>query len=215
MKDENLQKYEIMLILNPEMGEEKTKHELDEIRELISSNGGKIENEDLWGVRDMAYNIKKHEKGYYAVFNLTMDALKVKEFEKPMNINQVVLRYMILRTPDKYVLKTLKEYEEERQKELEEKKKSQEEKDKEEMAKRTKTAAPTKKIIKKKEEEPAEEKEEKKTAKKVEKAEEAEEEAPKKETKPEKKISTKNSKSTLEEVDKKLKSIIDDPDITL
>jgi len=213
MKDENLQKYEVMLILHPEMGEEKTNHELAEIRELISHNGGKIEHEDLWGVKDMSYTIKKQDKGFYVVLNLTMDSLKVKALEKPLNINQAVLRYMILRTPEKYEYKTLKQYEEERVKELEERKKAQEEK--EEIERKPRGRAPIKKVLKK--EEPVEEKiekKEKKTTKKTGKPE-IEEEPVKKEEKPEKKISTKSSKSTLEDVDKKLKSIIDDPDITL
>ncbi|MFA6992498.1 MAG: 30S ribosomal protein S6 [Candidatus Gracilibacteria bacterium] len=205
---QKIQKYEIMLILHAEMGEEKTEHELKEIKDLITSNTGEITNEDKWGIRDMCYTIKKQEKGYYVVLNFSMDSLKVKNLEKPLNINQQVLRYIIVRLPEKYELKTLKEYEQERAKEMEDKKKAAQAKEEEKQPqKRT--------IIRKtKEEEPIKEKKSVKT-KEDKPAKEAEPVKEEKEKSPKKKISTESSKSTLDDVDKMLKSIIDDPDITL
>ena len=84
-------KYELMLIIPPDLGEEGSKKELDEVRKLISSNGGEIYHEDLWGTRDLAQRIKNHDQGYYAVFNLTLDPTKVSEIEGVLNISQPVL----------------------------------------------------------------------------------------------------------------------------
>lgn len=203
---QKIQKYEIMLILHAEMGEEKTEHELKEIKELITSNTGEITNEDKWGIRDMCYTIKKQEKGYYVVLNFAMDSLKVKNLEKPLNINQQVLRYIIVRLPEKYELKTFKEYEQERAKEMEEKKKAAQTKEDERQPKKRTVIRETNKEEPIKEKKPVKAKEDKP----------AKEEEPTKEEEPaKKKISTKSSKSTLDDVDKMLKSIIDDPDITL
>ena len=111
---ENLEttKYEIMLILLPDLGEEKTKSELDEVRSVISENGGEIFHEDLWGVREFAYRIKKLDEGYYAVFNFTMEPGKLKKLDKPLELNQSVLRYLIVKTPSIHEIITLEEYEE-------------------------------------------------------------------------------------------------------
>ncbi len=110
---ENLEnsKYEIMVILLPDLGEEGTKKEMDVIRSLITENGGEIFNEDIWGVRDLSYKIKKQEEGFYLVFNFSMSSLKVKNLEDPLNLNQKVLRYLILSLPKAYEIKTLASYE--------------------------------------------------------------------------------------------------------
>lgn len=183
-------KYEIMFILDAELGEQKTKKEIDEIRHLITSGGGEISAEDIWGVQDFAYTIKKRDKGYYVVINFTLPSEKVKEMESHLNLNSNVIRYLIIKTRSDYTLVTLEEYKERNAKEEEEERKEKEEKEKEQEKKRVKK--PVKKVEKK--------------------AEKVEEKNEKKEAVTEKK---KESKQDLEEVDKKLKSIIDDPDISL
>ena len=72
-------KYEIMVILLPDLGEEGSKKELDEIRSLITENEGEIYHEDVWGIRDFAYKMKKQEQGFYAVFNFTLGPEKVRK----------------------------------------------------------------------------------------------------------------------------------------
>ncbi len=192
--------YEIMVMLLPDLGEKQTESALDEVRELITSNGGKITHEDIWGVRDLAFKIRKQDQGFYAVFNFTMDAGNVREISAPLNINQEVMRYLITKTPAHYEFKTLEDY----TKEAEEAKKAAEAAKKEEEEKKAK---PVKKVSKPKEEEKVEKKVEEKVEKKAEEKEEV------KESKPTKK--SEDNKSKLDEVDEKLKSIIDDPDITL
>lgn len=222
MTETSFPKYEIMLILQPDLCEEKTNGVLKEMKELITEAGGKVTHEDLWGLREMAYTIKKQKQGFYIVLNFTADPIKVKDFEKQLNIHQGVLRYLIQKTPKNYEIKTLAEYEEIAK---EEALKAQEEaKEKAEKGdnrggrnganRRFERPEPPKKSEEKlvKKEKPAkeEEKEEKKPVKKVKKEEPIEETEEKTE-----KPKAKKQAATLEDVDAKLKSIIDDPDITL
>lgn len=197
---ENLEtsKYELMAILLPDLGEESTKKEMDVIRSLITENGGEIFNEDIWGIKELAYRIKKQDEGFYFVFNFSMPSLKVKNLEDPLNLNQKVLRYLLLSLPKSYEIKTLAEYEKEAEKEREEEAKKKEEKEEKKRPARKpieKPKAKSKKPIEKHEQ-------------KVSEKEEKEISVPKKEEK-------KTSASKLSEVDEKLKNIINDPDISL
>lgn len=113
---QTIPKYELMLILLPDLGEEKIKKELDDIRKLISSFGGEIYHEDIWGINDMVYRIKKQDKGYYVVFNMTFPSDKISELEKAFNINQSLMRYLMIGTPANYEIKTFIEYKAEMEK---------------------------------------------------------------------------------------------------
>lgn len=188
-------------MFTPDLGEEETNKELDEVRELITSNGGNIFNEDIWGVRELAYPIRKQEQAFYAVFNFEMPPQNLKDLEKPMGLNQQLVRYLITKTPSNYEMVTLEEYEEVAAKEKEEREKEKAEKE----ANKRRPASPkpreTKKI-------------ERKEAPKKEVKEEKKEE-PKEEAAPETVAPKREKKPKLDEVDEKLKSIIDDPDISL
>ncbi|MCK9186475.1 30S ribosomal protein S6 [Candidatus Gracilibacteria bacterium] len=220
--DTRLAKYELMVILMPDMGESKTAEELQEVREQITATGGEILDEDLWGVRKLAYQIKKQENGYYAVFNFTFDTSKVHELETSLILNPQVIRQLVLRISDSYTLKKLADYEEQWAKDdLESKQKEDAEQERKDELKKPvrKVEKPLKKEekvveVKEEKEEEKPKKETKKIKEEVKEEKEEEEEKPKKETKKKKEEET-DSRSKLDEFDEKLRSLINDPDITL
>ncbi|MEK7086128.1 MAG: 30S ribosomal protein S6 [Patescibacteria group bacterium] len=195
--------YELMIIFLSDLGEENINKELSEFKKLITEGGGKIVNEDTWGNRELSYRIKKQDKGFYLVLNFITVADKIAEMQKTLTLHTGVIRYLLTKTPINYKFKTLEEYEAEAlvaKAELE--KTLAEEKAKKEA--RVSGGRPivkqaTPKISKK--ETKVEKPEEKKT----------EEETPAKKPR---KVAEKSSLE-LDDLDKKLKSIIDDPDITL
>ena len=95
-------RYEMMMIILPNLGDDATQKELDEIRSLLSSHGGNIFHEDIWGNMDLAYTIKKQDQGYYIVWNLDLPTDQMKEIETALNINQAVVRYMFVKIPQEY-----------------------------------------------------------------------------------------------------------------
>ncbi|MBI4235521.1 30S ribosomal protein S6 [Candidatus Peregrinibacteria bacterium] len=191
--------YEIMFILNPDLGEQQTEKDIKEIKEFITSNGGKVTFDDVWGNKEFAYRIGKYDQGYYVVLNFEMDAQNLAEFNHQLNLNQHVIRHLVIRAPKNYKTITFEEL-----------KKEQEKETLETEAKRKE--AREKKL--KKVERPA-----KKVAKYVEKPKKVEEpEVPQEgetEVKMPKKKPAKSKISELEDVDEKLKNIINDPDISL
>lgn len=108
---EDLRSYELMVIIVPNIGEAGVNKELDKIRKLIKSYDAKITNEDIWGHRELAYRIKKHDAGFYAVINFEATTELLPELHKTLSIDNNVIRHMIVKPPKGYVLKTLQEYE--------------------------------------------------------------------------------------------------------
>lgn len=200
-----LQKYELMVILVPDMSQEETAKELDKIRKELKNLGGEIYHEDLWDVRDLAYIIKKYDKGYYAIFYFTLEnGQGLVEMEKEFKLNHKLIRHMIVKSPKNYVIKKLEDFmltEEDlkpRKREVKSKYGSTP------VASKTAPKAEPK-------EEKAEEKAEEKPAPKAEKVEEVVEE------KAEKVEAPKEDKKAMDisDLDSKLESILDDPDIDI
>jgi len=109
MSEEN--KYELMVILLPDLSADDTEKELKDIRKLLKEANGEIYHEDIWNIRNLAYTIKKQDRGFYAIFYFTLEAAKLKEIDKSLSLNQKVIRHMIVKSPKGYVIKSLSELE--------------------------------------------------------------------------------------------------------
>ena len=83
-------KYELTLLL-PEEAEVKS------IKELLSSLKGKVEKEDNWGKRDLAYPIKKNASAFYFHWLIDIEQDNVNEFKKKLNFNEKLLRFLLLK----------------------------------------------------------------------------------------------------------------------
>ena len=89
-------KYESMFVLAPTFNEDESKTESQKIQDLIKKFGGEIADVDDWGKRNLAYEIKKFQEGYYFVIYYQLDPLKINELESNFTINENILRYNIL-----------------------------------------------------------------------------------------------------------------------
>lgn len=62
-----------------------------------SGQVGKVEKEDLWGVRDLAYPIKRQTKGFYAHYQISADPKNAKGLDKTLKVEEDILRYLLVR----------------------------------------------------------------------------------------------------------------------
>jgi small subunit ribosomal protein S6 len=69
----------------------------DTFTQLIADQGGEVKKRENWGLRNLAYRMKKNRKGHYVLFNLDAPAAAIAELERTMRINEDVLRYLTLR----------------------------------------------------------------------------------------------------------------------
>jgi small subunit ribosomal protein S6 len=92
-----MRRYEMMIILDPELEERTVQPSLDQFLNVIKTSGGAVEKIDIWGRRRLAYSIEKKYEGIYAVVDLTSEPDAVKELDRQLNLNEAILRTKILR----------------------------------------------------------------------------------------------------------------------
>jgi small subunit ribosomal protein S6 len=69
----------------------------DTFTQLIAENGGEVKKREYWGLRNLAYRMKKNRKGHYMLFNIDGPPAAVAELERTMRINEDVIRYLTIR----------------------------------------------------------------------------------------------------------------------
>ena len=98
-----MHKYELMVILDPTVEERTVAPSLDKFLNVIRNANGTVDNVDIWGRRRLAYEIKKHAEGIYAVVNMTADSAAIVELDRQLNISEAVLRTKVLRADEAVV----------------------------------------------------------------------------------------------------------------
>ena len=89
--------YEIMIILNPETDERTIAPTLEKLLQIVPSSGGTVDKIDTWGKRRLAYDIKKKSEGFYIVVDMTTTPEIAQELDRPLGLNESVLRTKLLR----------------------------------------------------------------------------------------------------------------------
>ncbi|MGI8613799.1 MAG: 30S ribosomal protein S6 [Nocardioidaceae bacterium] len=94
-----MRRYEVMVILDPDLDERTVQPSLDTYLNVVRQDGGSVESVDVWGRRRMAYEIQKKSEGIYAVIELDAEPATVKELDRQLGLNESVLRTKVMR-PD-------------------------------------------------------------------------------------------------------------------
>lgn len=90
--------YEITIILQPEMEDEARNQLLERIQGwIVPPNTEAVDLKiDHWGMREMAYPIKKFRRAYYAYYEANLDPARIREIERNLQFNEQVLRYLVV-----------------------------------------------------------------------------------------------------------------------
>ncbi|MDO4913012.1 MAG: 30S ribosomal protein S6 [Bifidobacteriaceae bacterium] len=90
-------KYELMFIADPELDENGLKKLTEQYLEIVTNDGGSVEDTDIWGRRKLAYEIDGKTEGNYVVVNYTAEPSVSDELDRVLNLNESVIRTKILR----------------------------------------------------------------------------------------------------------------------
>lgn len=90
-------RYETMVVLRADLQEAGTKEHLERIRKLLEANGATVGGVHEWGVRDLAYEIEKERRGYYALVEYSSTAAAVAELERNLKLSDAALRFVSVR----------------------------------------------------------------------------------------------------------------------
>jgi small subunit ribosomal protein S6 len=89
--------YENVFIARQDISSVQVEGLTETFTKVISDNEGKIVNTESWGLRTLAYRIKKNRKGHYVMFHIDAPAAAIHEMERQMRINEDVLRYLTIK----------------------------------------------------------------------------------------------------------------------
>ncbi len=89
--------YESTFIARQDISAQQVEALAEEFSEIIRTNGGTVAKTEHWGLRNLAYRIKKNRKGHYVMLCIDAPHEALKEYERNMRINENILRYLSVR----------------------------------------------------------------------------------------------------------------------
>ena len=94
-----MNKYESVIIINPNVDEEGIKGLVQKFTDLIN-NDGKVEKVDELGKKKLAYEVQKNKEGYYVVFYFEANPSLISELERNYRITYEVIKFMSVRVEE-------------------------------------------------------------------------------------------------------------------
>lgn len=92
--------YESVLIARQDLGASQVSSIVSDLSNIIKKEGGEVVRVDNWGLKNLAYRIKKNRKGHYVVLNISAPASAISEYERIMRFNEDIIRYMTVKVEE-------------------------------------------------------------------------------------------------------------------
>lgn len=89
--------YESVIIARQDLSTQQVEALTEQMTAVVTDNGGKVEKTEQWGLRSMAYKIKKNRKGHYFQLSMEAPAAALSELERQLRLNEDVLRSLSVR----------------------------------------------------------------------------------------------------------------------
>ena len=93
-------KYESVLIARQDLGASQVSNIVSEMSNVIANQGGEVVRVDNWGLKNLAYRIKKNRKGHYVLLNISAPAQAIAEYERLLRVNEDIIRYMTVKVEE-------------------------------------------------------------------------------------------------------------------
>ncbi|MFO7663650.1 MAG: 30S ribosomal protein S6 [Chloroflexota bacterium] len=90
--------YEVTVILQPQLEETERNQVIEQLDDLLvpgSKEEALVANH--WGLRQLAYPIRKFTEGYYILYEAKIDPTRIRDIERNMEFNEDILRYLVVR----------------------------------------------------------------------------------------------------------------------
>lgn len=94
--------YELMVAYRPTLKDPEVKSQITALKDKVKSLGGSVVSEDYWGLKDLAYEIKKNTKAIYTILDVELASDKAKELSSFVNADSAnVLRNLLTKVNKK------------------------------------------------------------------------------------------------------------------
>ena len=92
--------YEHIFIARQDISSQQVEGLVVMAQAVLEENGGKITKNEYWGLKSLAYRVKKNRKGHYTLLNIEADHAAVAELERRIGLNDDIIRHMTLRVDE-------------------------------------------------------------------------------------------------------------------
>ncbi|MCJ2130600.1 30S ribosomal protein S6 [Methylobacterium sp. E-045] len=92
--------YEHVFLARQDVTAQQVETMVETYKGVIEANGGKVEKIEMWGVKSLAYRIKKNRKAHFTLLNVDAPPAALAEMERQMQISEDVLRFMTVRVEE-------------------------------------------------------------------------------------------------------------------
>lgn len=92
--------YEHIFVCRQDISQQQVEDLIAKFGSVVAENGGKIGKTEYWGLRNMAYRIRKNRKGHYSLMNIDAPHAAVSEMERQMRLTDDVIRFMTIRVDE-------------------------------------------------------------------------------------------------------------------
>ena len=92
--------YESVLVFRQDLTEPQVKEKADKFTNIIRELGGDVKSTEFWGLRNLAYVIRKNRKAHYVMLNIELAGDKIAELERRSRIDEDVIRFFNVRVEE-------------------------------------------------------------------------------------------------------------------
>ena len=92
-----MNQYETVFILTPVLSEEQMKEAVEKFKDVLTKGGAEILNEELWGLKKLAYAIEKKSTGFYVLIEFKSEPDLVAKLETQYRRDERVIRYLTVK----------------------------------------------------------------------------------------------------------------------
>ncbi len=92
--------YESVLVFRQDLTESQVKEKAAKFTEIIKELGGDVKSTEFWGLKNLAYIIRKNRKAHYVLLNIELDGSKIDELERRSRIDEDVIRFLNVRVDE-------------------------------------------------------------------------------------------------------------------
>ncbi|MBN8535034.1 MAG: 30S ribosomal protein S6 [Rhizobiales bacterium] len=92
--------YEHVFLARQDVTAQQVEAMTESYKAVIESKGGAVTKVEYWGLKSLAFRIKKNRKAHYALFNISAPAAAITEMERQMRISEDILRFMTVRVEE-------------------------------------------------------------------------------------------------------------------
>ncbi len=90
-----MRRYELMLLLRPDLEDDKLQAAVEKVTRAIVNGGGSLSKVSPWGKRRLAYDINRHREASYFLIHFDIEPAQVREIERGMLISEEILRHLV------------------------------------------------------------------------------------------------------------------------